>query len=563
MYIDINCRGSGATRLNISAGTHWIGTAIDCAIRVTGAGVGLRHARLELQPDGRYSVVDLGCSAGTRVNGQRVVTAGPLGASDTVHIGDCEFSVRSPFPSESDPAELISMFSAQRAAQSSKPENTVGGAEQIPINDHVSAVGMLGAVRRLHQALLQRFDLRRQDIERMTDRELRELAANLLAPMVGPEAAGIGVSSQELMRVVLDEALGLGPLESILADDEVREVMVNGPDAIFVERRGRLEQLSIRFSGEAALRGIIERIVSPLGRRVDDASPMVDARLTDGSRVNVVLSPLAVHGSAVTIRRFGRRRLCADDLVDGGSLDRAMLDFLAVCVAHRRNILVSGGTGSGKTTLLNVLSGLIPPVERVITIEDSAELAFAHPNLVALEARPTNIEGRGEITIRDLVRNALRMRPDRIVIGECRGGEALDMLQAMNTGHDGSLSTVHANSPRELLSRLEVMVLMSGVELPVPAIREQIAASVHIVVHQTRYACGTRRITRITELTGLVGGTIQMQDLFRFERGPLDASGRSTGRFVAQGHVPQFYDELQRSGVSLDRRLFGSYGAEQ
>lgn len=545
MNIALSCRGGAVTRLPIVAGTHWVGTAMDCAIRVTGAGVGLRHARLDLLPDGRFSLVDLGCSAGTRVNGQRVVTSGPLSASDVVHVGDCEFSIHSAVPDEAVAIEVAPITTAEMSLHPTSAESTAA---------------LLDAVRRLHQALISRFDLRRQDVSRMSDAELRTLAENLLAPTVGAEAARIGVSPQELMRIVLDEALGLGPLEAVLVDDEIREVMINGPDAIFVERRGRLEQLSIRFSGERALRGIIERIVSPLGRRVDDASPMVDARLPDGSRVNVVLSPLAVHGTAVTIRRFGRRKLCADDLVAGGSLDRSMLDFLSVCVAHRRNILVSGGTGSGKTTLLNVLSGLIPEAERVITIEDSAELAFEHPNLVALEARPTNIEGRGEITIRDLVRNALRMRPDRIVIGECRGGEALDMLQAMNTGHDGSLSTVHANSPRELLSRLEVMVLMSGVDLPVPAIREQIAASVHIVVHQTRYPCGTRRITRITELTGLVSGTIQMQDLFRFERGPMDAAGRSTGRFVAQGHVPQFYDELQRGGVPLDRRLFDSRG---
>lgn len=545
MYIAISCRGGNVTRLPIVAGTHWIGTAVDCAIRVTGAGVGLRHARLDLLLDGRFSLVDLGCSAGTRVNGQRVVTAGPLSDSDLVHVGDCEFSIQLAAADDVVATEVASVATTESSLGSTSTESTAA---------------LLDAVRRLHQALISRFDLRRQDVSRMSDTELRALAESLLAPTVGTEAARIGLSPQELMRIVLDEALGLGPLEAILIDDEIREVMINGPDAIFVERRGKLEQLSVRFSGERALRGIIERIVSPLGRRVDDASPMVDARLPDGSRVNVVLSPLAVHGTAVTIRRFGRRKLCADDLVAGGSLDRAMLDFLGVCVAHRRNILVSGGTGSGKTTLLNVLSGLIPEAERVITIEDSAELAFEHPNLVALEARPTNIEGRGEITIRDLVRNALRMRPDRIVIGECRGGEALDMLQAMNTGHDGSLSTVHANSPRELLSRLEVMVLMSGVDLPVLAIREQIAASVHIVVHQTRYPCGTRRITRITELTGLVGGTIQMQDLFRFERGPIDAAGRSTGRFVAQGHVPQFYDELQRGGVPLDRRLFDGRG---
>ena len=397
----------------------------------------------------------------------------------------------------------------------------------------------------------------------MSDAALRELATQLLQPMLPEEAARAGSSPAELLRFVLDEALGLGPLESLLADDDVREIMINGAGLIFVERGGRLQRAATCFSGEPALRGIIERIVTPIGRRVDDASPMVDARLPDGSRVNVVIPPLAVRGTAVTIRRFGRRRLTAADLLQGGALDGAMLEFLKVCVEQRRNILVSGGTGSGKTTLLNVLSSLIPPGERVVTIEDSAELAFDHPNLVSLETRPRNIEGRGEITIRDLVRNSLRMRPDRIVIGECRGGETLDMLQAMNTGHDGSLSTVHANSPRELLSRLEVMVLMSGVDLPVSAIREQIAGSVQIIVHQARYPCGARRITRITELTGVIAGTIQTQDIFRFVAEAPDATGRSRGRFEATGHVPQFYEELRRGGRALDLGLFGAAAGER
>jgi pilus assembly protein CpaF len=283
---------------------------------------------------------------------------------------------------------------------------------------------------------------------------------------------------------------------------------------------------------------------------------MVDARLPDGSRVNVVIPPLALRGTAVTIRRFGRRRLTARDLVAGGSIDARMLQFLDVAVRHRRNLIVCGGTGSGKTTLLNVLSSLIPRSERVITIEDSAELSFDHPNLVALETRPPNLEGRGEVSVRDLVRNALRMRPDRIVIGECRGGETLDMLQAMNTGHDGSLSTVHANSPRELLSRLEVMALMSGIDLPLAAIREQIAASIHLIVHQTRFAGGARRVTRITEVTGVVSGTIQTQDLFRFESMRTDGSEAARGRFLACGHAPQFYAEQLRAGHELDTSIF-------
>jgi pilus assembly protein CpaF len=285
---------------------------------------------------------------------------------------------------------------------------------------------------------------------------------------------------------------------------------------------------------------------------------MVDARLPDGSRVNVVVPPLALRGTAVTIRRFGRHRLGPQQLVDRGSLDPAMLAFLRTCVEQRRNMVVSGGTGSGKTTLLNVLSSLIPRDERVVTIEDSAELAFDHPNLVSLETRPANIEGRGEVTVRELVRNALRMRPDRLVIGECRGGETLDMLQAMNTGHDGSLSTVHANSPRELLSRLEVMVLMSGVDLPVGVIREQIAGSVHVIAHQARFACGTRRITHITEVTGVVAGTVQMQDIFRFDADAAPGAGGDGGRFRATGHIPQFLERARHAGSRADLRIFQS-----
>lgn len=541
--VELSCRGTTPRLLPISLGLHRVGTAVDCSIRVTGSGVGLHHAELSVMADGRYELTDLGCSAGTRVNGERVVTSGPLGSSDRVYIGDCEFRIR-PIAS----ASLKPLVDRHPISANS----TDGEESRAP---RLSAA-TVESIQRLHQTLLDRLDLRRQDVSRMSDTELRDLARSILEPLVKLESELHQLPTELLMKIVLDEALGLGPLEGLLADDETRELMINGPEVIFAERNGRLVQLPVRFSSEIALRGVIERIVTPIGRRVDEASPMVDARLPDGSRVNVVLSPLAVRGTAVTIRRFGRRRLCADDLIARGSLDAPMLEFLGICVSHRRNILVSGGTGSGKTTLLNVLSGMIPAGERVVTIEDSAELAFEHPNLVALESRPTNIEGRGEITIRDLVRNALRMRPDRIVVGECRGGEALDMLQAMNTGHDGSLSTVHANSPRELLSRLEVMVLMSGVDLPVSAIREQIAASVHVIVHQARYACGTRRITRITELTGFIGGTIQTQDLFRFEPGPTDSEGRTQGRFVPQGHVPQFYDSLETAGVRLDRRMF-------
>jgi len=364
------------------------------------------------------------------------------------------------------------------------------------------------------------------------------------------------MEAESLCELVLAEAVGLGALEPLIADDGVTEIMVNGPEQVFAERAGRIARAPVAFSSTAALMGVIERIIVAAGRRIDESSPMVDARLSDGSRVNIVIPPLSLGGPAVTIRKFGRRRLGLEDLLLSGTLDAAMLDFLAVCVAQRRNIVISGGTGSGKTTLLNVLSNLIPPGERIVTIEDAAELQLAHGNLVTLEARPPNAEGRGHVSIRDLVRNSLRMRPDRIIVGECRGGEALDMLQAMNTGHDGSLTTAHANGPRDLLSRLEVMVLMAGIDLPTAAVREQIASAIQVIVHQARFPCGSRKITHVVEVTGIEGSTIQTQDIFRFHRTGTDDAGRVRGRFVSAGHVPTFYEELRSAGIAVDVAAF-------
>ncbi len=540
MYASVRHPDGRVSGTPLPLGPSWIGSHPDCALRLQGQGVGLRHARLEVAVDGKFGIVDLGCAAGVRVNGERIVTAGPLGPLDLLRVADYEIRISA--------ADAVSPPMAIPVPTAPSSGNVTSAIVQSEI--------FLAIARRVHQRLIEQLDLRRRDVASMADADLRELARGLLETSIAAERLPPDCAPSTLLEFVIDEALGLGPLEALLADDSVREVMVNGPALIFVERHGRVERAAVRFSGEGALRGIVERIVTPVGRRVDEAAPMVDARLPDGSRVNVVIPPIAIGGTSVTIRRFGRRRLGSADLIESGALDARMLEFLRMCVVHRRNLLVSGGTGSGKTTLLNVLSSLIPREERVVTIEDSAELAFDHPNLVSLETRTRNIEGRGEVSIRDLVRNALRMRPDRIVVGECRGGESLDMLQAMNTGHDGSLTTVHANSPRELLSRLEVMVLMSGVDLPVVAIREQIATSIHAIVHQARFACGARRITHITEVTGLAAGTIQLQDLFRFVADAPGVGGRSRGRHVACGHAPQFYESLAQSGHSLDLALF-------
>jgi pilus assembly protein CpaF len=355
---------------------------------------------------------------------------------------------------------------------------------------------------------------------------------------------------------VLDEAVGLGPLEALLADESVTEVMVNRHDQIFVERGGRLLPHATQFTSDRAVMGVIERIVAPLGRRIDESSPMVDARLKDGSRVNAIIPPLAIKGPTLTIRKFSTRALTALDLAGYGSISSAMVSFLELCVQHRKNIIVSGGTGSGKTTFLNVLSNFIPDGERIVTIEDAAELRLNHSHLVSLEARPSNVEGRGAVSIRDLVKNSLRMRPDRIVVGECRSGEALDMLQAMNTGHEGSLTTLHANTPRDALARLETLVLMAGMDLPLPAIREQIASAVDIIVQQTRFACGSRKVTSITEVTGIENGRIQLQELFRFESAGYGPDGRVLGRHAGCDACPTFYEELRARGAELDMTLF-------
>jgi pilus assembly protein CpaF len=409
----------------------------------------------------------------------------------------------------------------------------------------------------VHQALLQMMDLKRVDVSRMSEDALRRLTREMIDNVIaGLHGLPASVDREQLAASVLNEAVGLGPLEVLLADDSVSEIMVNRCDEIFVERNGRLEKSPVTFTGDEAVMSAIERIVSPLGRRIDESSPMVDARLPDGSRVNAIIPPLALRGPSITIRKFFRHRLDIEELVNFGSIGENMVRFLKIAVEQRRSIVVSGGTGSGKTTFLNVLSNFIPPTERVVTIEDSAELQLNQPNLVSLESRPGNAEGKGQIAIRDLVKNSLRMRPDRIVVGECRGGEALDMLQAMNTGHDGSLTTVHANSPRDALSRIEVMALMAGMEMPITAIREQIASGVHLIVQQVRFACGSRKVTHISEITGIESGTIQLQDLFLFRQRGYGPDGKVQGEFIATGAIPEFYESMSRRGIQTDLSLF-------
>jgi len=365
-----------------------------------------------------------------------------------------------------------------------------------------------------------------------------------------PERAKIAIE-------LLNDILGYGPIQELIDDARYSEIMVNGPNQIYVEFKGKLTLTDIKFRDEAHLMNIIDRIVSMVGRHVDEASPMCDARLHDGSRVNVIIPPISLVGPVLTIRKFGKDPITAQQLLEWGSMTPKMLNFLEACVKGKLNIIVSGGTGSGKTTLLNVLSSFIPADERIVTIEDAAEVQLKQEHVVTLEARPANLEGRGQVSIRDLVRNALRMRPDRIIVGECRGGETLDMLQAMNTGHDGSLTTAHANSPRDTVSRVETMVMMSGMELPVRAIREQVASAIDMIVQQSRLRDGTRKITNITEVVGMEGDVISTQDLFVYETdGKLDANGKFQGKFVATGIHPNCLQKIRENGVMIKNDWF-------
>lgn len=359
-----------------------------------------------------------------------------------------------------------------------------------------------------------------------------------------------------LFEQIAAEILGLGPLQSLLEDDTITEIMVNGPKNIYIERKGKLHRVPITFESNEHVMRVIDRIVAPLGRRIDESSPYVDARLQDGSRVNAVIPPISLVGPVLTIRKFSKNPITVEQLVQFGSISQEAVQFLKACVEARLNVVISGGTGSGKTTLLNVCSSFIPSDERILTIENAAELQLRQEHVVTLESRPPNIEGRGEITIRDLVINALRMRPERIIVGECRGGETLDMLQAMNTGHDGSMTTAHANSPRDAISRIETMCLMAGMELPVRAIREQIAAAVDVIVQQERMRDGTRKVTSITEVSGMEGDVITMTDIFTFEQTGME-NGRIVGRLRPTGLRPKFMDKIENAGIHLPPSIFG------
>ncbi|NVM99298.1 CpaF family protein [Arthrobacter sp. SDTb3-6] len=426
-----------------------------------------------------------------------------------------------------------------------------------PENIQPLADGLAGLKHRATETLFERLGARLSD-PTMAEDELNKMASDELATIIQEEKAALSTDERRrLIKEVSDDVLGFGPLQQMLDDVSITEIMVNNVDAIYIERLGQITKTSHRFASEAQLRRVIDRIVSKVGRRIDESSPLVDARLEDGSRVNVIIPPLAVNGPTLTIRKFSHVPLTVQNLIDFGTLTTEMAELLHACVWARMNILVSGGTGTGKTTLLNVLSSFIPPTDRIITIEDAVELQLQQEHVIRLESRPPNIEGKGEVAIRDLVRNSLRMRPDRIVVGEVRGGESLDMLQAMNTGHDGSISTVHANSPRDCIARLETLVMMAGIELPLRAIREQVSSAVDLIVQITRLRDGTRRVTHVTEVQGMEGDIVTLQDAFLFDYSAgVDANGRFMGKPVATGIRPRFVERFNDLGIKVSPTIF-------
>ncbi len=562
-------KGNKTATLCCTKDSCGIGRSGKNLIQLSGWRIAGVHAELTEKQNGVY-ITDTSSGIGTQVNGEDTTTYGPLSSQDIVSIGTYRLSIKSEQDTAKPPPNESQITTEPPAGQGKAddvqitPDNTLKktfGVKQdsdAPVSAPDNTAHRFVWHERIHKELLGAMDLRRTDVQSMNDEELTTTVKSLIQTIITKldKILPAELNREKLAKEILDEAIGLGPLEDFLANDSITEIMVNNYDTIFYESRGKLHKSDVTFSSDNAVLSVIERIISPLGRRIDESSPMVDGRLKDGSRINAIVPPLAIKGPCLTIRKFAKNKLNIEDFVSFDSISHEMALFLEKAVHYRKNIIISGGTGSGKTTFLNVLSDFIPRDERIITVEDSAELKLNQPHVVSLEARPPNMEGKGSITIRDLVKNCLRMRPDRIVVGECRGGETLDMLQAMNTGHDGSLTTVHANSPRDLVSRLEVMVMMAGMELPERAIREQIASAVHVIVQQSRFSDGTRKITHITEITGMETGVVQMQNIFVYKQHGIDQDGNVTGEFKATGRIPEFYEVLQQQGVTVDMKIF-------
>ncbi|MEI6217818.1 MAG: ATPase, T2SS/T4P/T4SS family [bacterium] len=541
---------------DVEPDTYLVGSDEDSRIVLPGPEVSGRHAVLFLNATECW-VEDLTSRTGTYVSGHRVEGRSQLLFGQELVIGPYLLVVRSD-------TGTVTLRSPPAPTPVARPLPIPGSVETMPapevrIAPTAAASQHIRSIKaQIHEELVKRLNLKRMAGNRLGEEDLRKRVMSTVSDIVIEVGSRLppDIKPPALVKEIFDEAVGLGPLEDLLADQTVTEIMVNGPDRIFVEKQGKIVLTGLTFLDDASVLAIIERIVSPLGRRIDESQPYVDARLKDGSRVNAIIHPLSLIGPCLTIRKFSKIPFTVQDMIRFGTMTPLMAEFVHGCVLARKNIVISGGTGSGKTSLLNVFSSYLPATERIVTIEDAAELRLTQDHVIRLESRPPNIENKGAVTIRDLVRNCLRMRPDRIVVGECRGGEALDMLQAMNTGHDGSLTTVHANSPRDVISRLETMVLMSGMDLPVRAIREQITSAIQLIVHETRLSDGTRRITNISEVVGLEGDRVTMQDLFKFEQTGIDPSGRVLGHFMACGTVPTFADEFKKRGIELNPAMF-------
>jgi pilus assembly protein CpaF len=567
LQLEIRRPGRPPQAFEVTPGTYTVGSEDECAIRLAHPDVEPRHAILAIRTDSCH-VEDLDTESGTYLEDRRITGHAQITTGQNLRIGPFQISIQKEEPHSEPPRDDgASDNEARRAESGSRPPSPPekSGEAASPATgtttdpDKKKRNELKRSIKQqIHKELVERLNIKRLTASRINQEDLQEKALSNIREIV-QEVRGrlpAEVSTEDLITEIYDEALRLGPLEEFLADPEINEIMVNGPDQIYIEKKGKIVRTDRSFMDSSSVIAVIERIVSPIGRRIDESQPYVDARLPDGSRVNAVIPPLSLVGPCLTIRKFSQTPFTDSDLIRLGTLTSQIARFAEICIKVRKNIVVSGGTGSGKTTLLNVLSNYLPEHERIITVEDAAELRLVQPHVIRLESRPPNIEGKGAVTIRDLVRNSLRMRPDRIVVGECRGGETLDMLQAMNTGHDGSLTTVHANSPRDVISRLETMVLMSGMELPVRAIREQIAAAIDLIVHESRLSDGSRKVTRVTEVAGLEGDQVTMQDIFVFRQTGIDEQGNVQGHFEPTGAIPTFLEEIESRGLKIDRAMF-------
>jgi len=574
LEIVIKIPGQPDAPIKLPPGVYKVGSNDSAHIQLPLPGISNQHCHFIVQND-ILKVMDTNSSNGTFVDGVRLgAETTEVNSGSVICVGNVQIAVIGPEVPLEPVAVQQDITAKQREANPETVATLSASLKQVKKSDDPNNIPILDisgiprsarpfvqeVKKRAHIELLKRLNLKRlvlsgiseTDLENEAKNKIREILSDLSVPLPP------GVPLKKIENELIHEAIGLGPLEDLIAMTDITEIMVNGPDNVYVEHKGVLYKTDMAFADSHQVLAAIERIVSPLGRRIDESSPMVDARLKDGSRVNAIIPPLSLIGPSITIRKFAKTPLTVDNLVQFGSISYEIAHFLDVCVKLRKNLIISGGTGSGKTTLLNILSSYLPNRERIVTIEDAAELQLRQDHVVRLESRPPNIEGRGEINIRDLVRNSLRMRPDRIVIGECRGGEALDMLQAMNTGHDGSLTTIHANTPRDALSRLETLVLMAGFDLPLRAIREQIASAITIIVQINREKDGTRKVTCVSEIVKMEGEIITMQDLFVYKQDGWDADGKMTGKHVPTGSVPTFMEEIKRAGLELDIAMFST-----